>query len=131
MAGRRFERLDTIKSIEHGVYVEPVAKFTPRYNENLGWLPGMQPGPNYFEQPTRLVIDLEMDPVDPDLRINFRVYILKDDPDFDEIKLAKWDGTTWKLIPAEPIELPNHSIWAGYFKVENYRIGDPPIAVGR
>lgn len=129
MADKNLVPLETIESIEHGVYVNPIESLTPMFNLDLDWEPGMRTDPNYT--PYRLVIDLEMIPPDPDLEINFRVYYTDEDlENIKEIKLLKWNGTNWVLIPTNSIPLPNNQIWAGYFDVTGYKIGDPPLALG-
>jgi hypothetical protein len=128
MAARRLIDLDFIRSVEHGVYVYPGPGVNPQFDENLTWLPDMLPGTAEFK-PFRLVIDLENSGSDP--KITFRVYITHSDIRYGVRKLAKWNGKTWIVIADRPVTNDNIPIWAGYFHVEDYELGDPPIAVGR
>jgi len=100
------------------------------FDENLSWQPEMRGQPQDFYA-HRLVIDLELNPNDPDVEINFKVYFThRDLANIKRIKLLKWNGSNWIAFPIEPIPLHNNQIWAGYFDVPGFQIGDPPIALG-
>ena len=127
---KKLVRLNLEKSIEHGVFVTPVEGYIPNFDENLEWQDGMRAVPQDY-QPFRLVLDLEMVPENANLEISFRVYFTHDDlKQIRKIKLLKWNGIGWQLISGDPISLLNNQIWAGYFEIEGYKIGDPPIALG-
>ena len=130
MAERVLEPLDLKKSIEHGVFVDDVVGFIPNFNVNLDWLEGMRSDTQEF-QPYRLVLDLEMVPANPELEINFRVYFTHEDlKQIRKIKLLKWDGSSWLKISDQPTKLADNQLWAGYFEIVDYKIGDPPISLG-
>jgi len=122
--------LDLERSIEHGVFVEAVNGYTASFNPTPELRYPSEPG---VFTPFRFVIDFQMVPDDPQLpepEISFRVYFTKSEIiGRHQIKLAKWRGH-WEIIPTEQIRLLNHGFWAGYLLVQNYKLGDPPIALG-
>lgn len=127
MAEKSLIDLDFNRMIEHGVFITQEDGVEPKFDQNLTWSSDMLPGNANFK-PFRLVIGLENSGESE--TISFQVYITHTDKRYGVQKLAKWTGTGWEVIPANLIEVDDIPYWAGYFDVQNYKIGDPPIAVG-
>lgn len=128
MIEKNFVPLEKDDSDALGVYVEQPDVHHPEFNENLDWEDGMLTYTDGF-RPFRLVVDLKIE--NEEAEINFKIYITHSDARYRVEKLAKWDGSEWKEIDAPLILDHPNPIWAGYFDVKNYKLGDPSIAVGR